>query len=367
MINSKLFRNFDVVLFILALALAAYGLVVIYSATHVMDLADPYYYVKRQAVWLGGGVAGVFAITVIDYMNFSAWARYIYAASLALLAGVLVMGQGADVRRWISLGFADIQPSEYAKLALIIVLARVLAEREDRLGISFWSMAPTLIYTALPMGLVFLQPDLGTAMVFIAILFGLVYTSGVNRRYILGIIAAGAAAFPFLWSRLAEYQQMRLMSFLNPDLDPLGSGYQLMQSMIAIGSGWIWGKGLFDGTQVKLQYLPEQHTDFIFSVLGEELGFVGAIGLLLLFLLLIYRILSVATQAKDTFGALICSGVAVMFTFQVLVNVGMTMGIMPVTGLPLPFISYGGNSLLVNLLAIGLVINVGMRRQKIQF
>ena len=367
MINSKLLKNFDLPLFLLALLLAGYGLVVIYSATHVMDIPDSFFFVRRQAMWMGAGVVGVFLLIAIDYINLSSWARYIYMLSLVLLGAVLVLGQGADVQRWINLGFIDIQPSEYAKLALIIVLARVLSEKESELATNFWSMVPTLIYTALPMGLVFLQPDLGTAMVFVIILLGLLYAAGVNFKYLLGLVAAAIAAFPFFWVRLAEYQQLRLMSFLNPDLDPLGAGYQLMQSMIAIGSGGAWGKGLFDGTQVSLQFLPEQHTDFIFSVLGEELGFAGAIGLLVLFLLMIYRILLIGIHAKDNFGSLICSGVAVMFTFQVLVNVGMTMGIMPVTGLPLPFISYGGNSLLVNFLAVGMVLNVGMRRQKIQF
>jgi len=366
-INTRLLKNFDFLLLFLTLALAVYGLVMIYSATHVMGLADPFFYVKRQAMWLGAGMGGIILVSLIDYQNFSNWARYIYLIGLAMLGAVLILGEGTEVQRWIHLGFIDIQPSEYAKLVLIIILARVLSEREKHLGENFFAFLPTLLFTAVPMILVFMQPDLGTAMVFIVILFGLLYVAGVNWKYIMGIIGVGAAFAPFAWAQLAVYQQMRLLSFLNPELDPMQSGYQLMQSKTAIGSGGVIGKGLFDGTQVSLQYIPEQHTDFIFSVLGEELGIIGSAGLLLLFFLLIYRILWIGTQSKDTFGSLICCGVAIMIAFHVLVNVGMTMGIMPITGLPLPFISYGGNSLLVNFLAVGLVINVGIRRQKIQF
>lgn len=367
MTDRRLLRNFDYLLLLLALALSVFGLVIIFSATRGMDLPDPYFYVKRQAVWLGAGLIGVFLISLVNYVNFAAWARYIYLANLFLLGGVLFFGRGTDVKRWLDLGFVDIQPSEYAKLVLIIILARILAEQEGKLNERFTALIPAFIYTAIPMGLIFLQPDLGTAMVFIIIFFGTIYVAGVNRKYLLIMTGAGLAILPFLWSQLKYYQQLRLMVFLNPEMDPLGAGYQLMQSMIAVGSGGLWGKSLFEGTQVRLNFLPEQHTDFIFSVLGEELGFAGTAGLMLLFVLMIYRILWIGTQSKDLFGSLVCSGVAIMITFQVLVNVGMTIGIMPVTGLPLPFMSYGGNALLVNFLAIGLVINIGMRRQKIQF
>lgn len=370
MINRRLLKNFDFFLLFLIIVLSVYGLVVIFSATRVMDVPDPYYFVKRQAVWLGAGIIGVFLISLVDYVVFHSWARYIYAANLVLLGIVPFIGRGpagTGVKRWIDIGFIDIQPSEYAKIALIIILARLLSDNEGRLGEKFTASVPALIYTAVPMGLIFLQPDLGTAMVFIAILLGVIYVAGIKRKYLLAMVCAGIAVFPLLWSRLQDYQQMRLMVFLNPEMDPLGAGYQLMQSMIAVGSGWIWGKGLFEGTQVRLHFLPEQHTDFIFSVLGEELGFTGAIGLLLLFLMVIYRILWIGTQSKDMFGTLVCCGVAIMLTFQILVNIGMTIGIMPITGLPLPFMSYGGNSLLINFLTVGLVINIGMRRQKIQF
>ncbi len=367
MINRRLLKNFDFFLLFLTLVLSAYGLVIILSATRAMDIPTPYYYVTRQALGLGVGIVGIFLISLFDYSVYASRAMYGYALVVMLLVAVLVAGRGAGVKRWLDIGFTDIQPSEYAKLFLVILLAKVLSDAEKHLNNRFIVIIPSFIYTMIAVGLVFLQPDLGTAMVLIFILMGMLFAAGVNWRYLAVITGAGLAAMPVLWSYLKDYQKMRLMVFLNPEMDSLESGYQLMQSMIAIGSGSVWGKGLFEGSQVRLRFLPEQHTDFIFSVLGEELGFAGAVALLVLYLILVYRIIWISTQAKDTFGTLVCCGVAIMIVFQILVNIGMTIGIMPVTGLPLPFMSYGGNSLLVNCLAIGLLINVGMRRQKILF
>lgn len=370
MIDRRLIKNFDFTLLLLLLALCGIGMVILYSATHSMDeLADPMQMVKRQALFVGVGLAALLIICLIDYINFSYWMRYLYVINLVLLVLVLVLGREAKGSiRWISIGgFFDLQPSEIAKLILIIVLAKLLADREGRFD-SFSDLLPALLATAVPMGLIFLQPDLGTSLVLIAVLMGMLYVAGARSRHLLALVAAGVAAFPLLWFKILEdYQKMRLMVFINPDMDPTHFGWQLLQSMIGIGSGGPFGKGLLESSQVRLEFLPEPHTDFIFSVLGEETGFAGCAILLLLFFMLIYRILWIGTHSKDQFGALLCCGVASMFTFQVLVNVGMTIGIMPVTGLPLPFISYGNNALLVNLCAAGLVLNVGMRRHKIQF
>ncbi len=219
-----------------------------------------------------------------------------------------------------------------------------------------------------PTALVLTEPDLGGAMVFLSIFAGMVFAAGISYRLILWGIAAGIAAIPPAWMfLLEEHQKTRLLVFLNPGIDPLGGGYHVIQSMIAVGSGRLLGKGLYQGTQNKLDFLPAQHTDFIFSVLGEELGFVGAVVLIFFLFLMLYRILDAARQAKDRFGYLVVIGVLSMFTFQIFENIGMTIGIMPITGLTLPFVSYGGSSLLANMLAIGLVINVGMRRQRINF
>jgi rod shape determining protein RodA len=369
MLDRRLIKNFDFYLLLLVLTLCVVGTVTLYSATHIMEeLADPLYYVRRQLLVTCCGLVAMLIVCFIDYINFQNWSRYLYLGSIALLALVLVMGSvRKGSMRVIPIGFFDLQPSEIAKFVLIVMLAKLLADREGHFH-SLQDLVPSLLATALPMGLILLQPDLGTALVFLAILAGMFYVAGVKKREMLILAATVLVAAPLAWFFvLHDYQKMRLMVFLNPGMDPTGTGLQLLQSMIGIGSGGLFGKGLFESTQARLRFLPEHHTDFIFSVFGEEMGFIGAVALLLLFFLLIYRILWIATHAKDQFGALICVGVAVMFTFQILVNIGMTISVMPVTGIPLPFISYGNNAMIVNLLSIGLVLNVGMRRHKIQF
>lgn len=370
MIDRRLIRNFDFPLFLTLLALCGVGMVTLYSATHGLpEYGDPYCFVKKQALFLGIGLGLLFLVCLIDYINFYNWAHYLYAFNLLLLLAVLFLGKAAEkggAMRWIPLGAFDLQPSEIAKVVLIITLARLLADREEKMKAP-GDLFPMLIHTAVPMVLIFLQPDLGTALVFITLLLGLLYVAGARANHIAFLALGGAAISPVLWQFLQPYQKMRLLVFINPNMDPTNYGYQLLQSMIAIGSGGLLGKGFMGSTQVRLQFLPVHYTDFIFSVFGEEFGFAGAVLLLFLFFFLIYRIILIATQAKDRFGMLLCSGVAVILSFQVLVNIGMTISIMPVTGLPLPFMSYGNNALLVNLMAVGLVLNVGMRRHKIQF
>ena len=367
MFDKRLLKNFDYPTLILALLICALGIAVVGSATRTLPLEDSLYYMRRQIIWVGLGVAGILVIISINYDNFLRWSWYLYVLNIMLLVSVLVMGREAGgASRWLALGFFDLQPSEIAKMIIIIALARLLAERSDRLD-NIFDLAPVFFYLAVPMALIIAQPDLGTSLVFVFIFLGMFYVAGVPYKIIVGLVLAGLALLPVAYSRLLDYQRMRLIAFLNHDIDPLGYGYQLAQSIIAIGSGGITGKGLFQGTQARLQFIPEQHTDFIFSVLGEELGFAGGSFLILLYALLIYRILKIGSLSKDNFGALICVGVAAMLFFQVLVNIGMAISVMPVTGLPLPFMSYGGNSMMVNLLCIGLVLNVGMRRHKIQF
>ena len=367
MFDRRLLKNFDYQLLLIMLGLCLYGLLVISSATQGLNIDDPSAYVSRQSIWMAMGLGSLFLVISIDYINYYRWAWYLYITNLVFLFLVLFIGrEGGGAYRWIDLGVFDFQPSELAKLIIIITLARVLVDQQDQLK-NFVGLLPLLAHVFAPMVLIFLQPDLGTGLVLIIIFFGLLYLGGVPAKYLFLMGGSGLAVFPLLWSQLLPYQKMRLIVFTNPEIDPLGYGYQLMQSMIAIGSGGIKGKGLFEGTQARLQFLPEQHTDFIFSVLGEELGLLGGFILLTFYFLLIYRILKVGAFSKDTFGALLCTGVATMITFQVLVNVGMSLGIMPVTGLPLPFMSYGGNAMLLNMMSIGVVLNVGMRRHKIQF
>jgi rod shape determining protein RodA len=369
MINRRLIRNFDFYLLLAVIVLCAIGTLTLYSATRGMEgLPDPFYFVKRQLLFMGVGTALMLLVCFIDYVNFSNWTGYLYAVNLLLLILVLVVGEvEKGAMRRIQIGFFDLQPSEIAKVIIIITLARLLADKEGKLPY-FQDLLPALAATALPMALIFLQPDLGTSLVFLTVLLGMLYVGGAQGRHLALLIGSGLAAAPLFWFYLLKpYQKSRLLVFINPELDPTVQGWQLLQSMIGIGSGGPFGKGIFNSTQVRLGFLPDHYTDMIFSVFGEEMGYIGAVALLLLYFFLIYRILRIGTQAKDQFGALLCCGVAVMFFFQVLVNIGMTISIMPVTGIPLPFMSYGNNALLVNLTSIGLVLNVAMRRHKIQF
>jgi rod shape determining protein RodA len=367
--DRRLFRNFDYLMLLTVFTIMLISLVVISSTTRFNLSGDPLYYVKKQALWFTLSLVILFIVTTIDYTQFYRISPFIYGANIALLVAVMFIGkEGGGAQRWIDLGFFNLQPAEFAKLIIIITLARHLAGREGNFE-SALSIIPAFLHVAIPMGLIFLQPDLGTSIVFIAILFGMLFMAGAKFRHLFTYAVLGlATALPLLWYNLKPYQRLRLTVFMNPETDPLGAGYQILQSMIAVGSGGVWGKGLFaQGTQNYLEFLLEQHTDFIFSALAEEAGFVGAIVLILLFTLLIFRILKVAATAKDTYGMLICIGVAAMLTFQVLINIGMTIGMMPVTGLPLPFVSYGGSSLLMNMIAIGLVLGIGMRRHKLMF
>lgn len=293
-----------------------------------------------------------------------------------MLASVLVLGQEAmGAQRWIQLGPFSFQPSEFAKIMLIVTFAGYLSSREGKLY-RFRDLLPCFCYVGVPMLLVLVQPDLGTSLVFIAIMFGMLYAAGARPALLAGIMGSGIAVvvgsvwahLKFgTWIPLHDYQLNRLTIFLDPWKDFQGAGYHMIQSQIAIGSSGLTGKGLLRGSQSIGQFLPIPESDFIFSVLSEQFGFLGAVFLLSLYFVLLYRVLKVSGDARDTFGMLLVVGVASMFGFHILVNVGMTMGIMPVTGLPLPLFSYGGSNMIVNLLALGLVLNVCMRREKILF
>lgn len=368
MFDRRLWRNFDFLLLLIVCAIMLVGLVVISSATMENLSGDPFYFAKRQAVWAVLGLAALLLVTGIDYAQIHRLAPHFYALNMVLLLAVLLFGREAGgARRWLDLRFFDFQPAEFAKIILIISLASLLAAREGSFD-SFFSSLPALLYVMAPTALILLQPDLDTSLVLIVTAFGMLFMAGVKPRHLHIYLLLGAVgSVLFYFYGLRDYQRMRLTVFLSPEKYPLGAGYQLTQSLIAVGSGGLSGKGLFEGTQSRLAFLPAQHTDFIFSVLAEDTGFIGAAALLLLYFLLILRILRTAAVAGDSFGALVCTGVAVMFMFQILVNIGMATGMMPVAGLTLPFMSYGGSSLLANLLAVGLVQNIGMRRQRLMF
>lgn len=363
MFDKRLLRNLDYVIIAVVVILTTISFFVIASASP----ENPFYFVKRQAVWVVVGLV-LFALTLsIDYHDLANYTKYLYYINLALLMAVFVFGREAKgAQRWLRLGPWKIQPSELAKLIIIITLADLLSKRASSMR-SIRDLIPVFVHVGLPMMLILKQPDLGTSLVFIGLLLGMLFVAGIKWQYLAGLCGLGGAAAPVLFYLLEDYQRKRILAVFNPYVDPTNSGYHVIQSMIAVGSGRTWGKGWFAGTQNRLGFLPEQHTDFIFSVIGEELGFVRAAGILLLYFILIYRGIRIAMKARDDFGSLIATGVVIMFTFHILVNVGMTMGIMPVTGIPLPFMSYGGSSYLTNMMALGLLLNVNMRRQKILF
>jgi rod shape determining protein RodA len=366
--DRRLWRSFDYLLLLTVLAIVGISLLVIGSAT-MNGLSGDNYYVKRQAMMFVVGFILMLIIISTDYTQFYRLSPYLYGINLVLLLVVIYLGRDAGgAQRWIDLRFFNLQPSELAKLIIIISLARHLAGREGNFE-HMTSIIPAFIHVAVPMGLIFLQPDLGTALVFFAILFGMLFMAGAKFRHLAAYAVGGAAVgIPLLWKVLKDYQKMRLIVFMNPEMDPINDGFQLIQSMIAVGSGGLRGKGLFaQGTQNSLRFLPESHTDLVFTVLAEQAGFIGAMILILLYVFMIFRILRIGANAKDTFGMLICIGVASMLLFHVLVNIGMTVGMMPVTGLPLPLMSYGGSSMMMNMMAIGLVLSIGMRRNRLMF
>ncbi len=365
-------RGLDWILLGATVTLVVYGILMLYSATHAdTNVSSSLYYVRSQAFGVLIGLVLMVVFSVIDYQWFAPRQIYVYGFMLLLLVVTLVVGSGGETvgaNRWIQLPFFRLQTSELAKFLLIISLGAVLAEGVQ-LRHRFRFVILCVLYVLVPVALVYLQPDLGTALVFFAILTVMLVVWGIRLPH-LGALAGAALAAGVLVLRvlpslgvnvLHDYQLLRLTLFLNPESDPLGLGYQLTQSKIAVGSGMFAGKGFLEGSQTHLNFLPAHHTDFIFAVIGEELGFMGAILLLGLFAVVIWRAFRIARQSRHMYGSLIAAGVAGVLVFQVFVNVGMTIGIMPVTGIPLPFVSFGSSSLVVFLMAIGLLQSVHVR------
>jgi rod shape determining protein RodA len=359
-------RRLPLGLFAAGLALCALGWLMVYSATGqtVVKGSDAW----RQAFYIVVGMGLMVGLSLLDYRWLRKVAVPIYLINLAMLMAVALPGIGHSAKgaqRWISLGpMGTFQPSELAKLLLIITLCCWLARRAE---ITHGQVSDplTLIVSLLHVGILFvlimLQPDLGTAMVLVAVMTVLLFVIGMSPIYLAGMLTAGLA---LVTVALKGYQRDRLLIYLYPEADPLGMGYSLIQSKTAIGSGGLWGKGLFAGNMTQHGFVPEHMTDFIFAVVGEELGLLGAVGLILLYALLLWLILRIAVKASDRFGMLLCTGVLAMIGFHVFVNIGMTIGLMPVTGVPLPFISYGGSAILTNLMALGLVGSVYLHQRE---
>ncbi len=352
------------VLLISTLMLIGYGLVMIYSVT-AEDRAqsgDPWLFVARGAVFAAIGITLMLAVALVDYDWLGTLAPLFYVVTLVLLVVVLVAGESVlGGQRWLNFGGQKLQASEFAKVFMIIVLARWFADRQDRIG-SPLTIAGALLLLGAPALLVYRQPDLGTSLVFISIFFGMAFIAGARPWQLTGIIAFGAASLPLVWSVLKDYQRARLVAFLDPYADPQGSGWNIIQSLIAVGSGQLVGKGLTAGTQSPLGYLPIAESDFVFSGLAEDLGFLGAIVLFALYLVFLLAALRIAYRARDPFGTLIGAGLVAMIGFQIMVNVGMTISLMPVTGIPLPFISHGGSSLIAICFGLGVLQSIALRR-----
>jgi rod shape determining protein RodA len=351
-----------------SVTLALMGLLMIYSATRVgleRNNLPASFSMERQMIFVAAGLILVGALSFVDYREFRHLAHIVYGGMVLLLAAVFLFPAVKGAQRWYDLGFFQLQPSEFSKTACLITLAAVLARPAARLE---WTrILQALMIMVIPAALIFLQPDLGTMLIFAFLLVVLLFGAGISARQALVVsgvgLALGLAIFQF--GLLKAYQLDRIRVLIDPTLDPTGIGWNLRQSILAVGSGQLTGKGLFQGQQTNFQYVPEQGTDFIFTAVGEQLGFVGGILVIAAFLVLVWRLLVIAGAARDRFGALLAMGIASIFAFHVLVNIGMTIGIMPVTGLPLPFLSAGGSSFLNFSILIGIANSIWLRRSPV--
>jgi rod shape determining protein RodA len=369
--EASLLRRLDWMLLAAVGGIVVYGLWAIDGITRYDVAGDPDYYVKRQAAYALIGVAALVGAVLIDPQVYRRHRRIVFGVLLVMLAAVPIVGtEIRETRRWIALGSFQFQPSEFGKLLVILFLAAFLAERGKRVAEGRTVLAATGL-ALIPLMLVFLQPDVGTAVVYAAALLATLFVAGTRWVHLSVLLGAAAlAALVILWAApaagvevLEDYQRDRLTGFVNPSENPQGSTYNIMQSTTAVGAGGLEGRGVSGATQTNLNYLPEHHTDFVFASLAEQRGFFGASLLLLLYLFLIWRSLKVITYANDAFAATVAGGIAFILLVQIFINVGMTIGMAPITGIPLPFVSSGGSSMVVNLAAIGVLQAISVRRR----
>lgn len=365
-LKRKSFKRFDFTLFITVLLLCIYGIVMIRSATLSLDTNR---HVKVQAISTILGFAAVIFLVLLDYQFIGNFYIPIYIISVLLLLAVIFFGTGADKwgsDSWLSIGGFTFQPAEIAKVGIIIFLAKYIDKNKNEINQPI-VLLKTLALAGIPILLIAKQPDFGTAVVFVFFVVVMLFAAGIDWRYIGYAFLVGIISLPILWFSLKPFQRNRIFSFLDPEADIAGTGYQAMQSKIAIGSGKIFGRGLFQGVQTQFNYIPEKQTDFIFAVVGEELGLIGGLALILLYFIMLARLIKIARNSKDTFGSLMVVGFAAMFLIHIWENIGMTIGLMPITGIPLPFMSYGGTFQLVNLICIGIALSVGIHKEGLNF
>lgn len=364
-IDRRLFKNFDWITLALTAFLSFAGIITIYSATRSPVTGEmPSFYIK-QIYWLAFSIICLIAIVGFDYSWIGRFSCIFYVIGLALLLLVIMIGRtGMGAQRWLNLGIFSFQPSELFKLFYVIAISRYLSGIQGRLGPGAVFMS--FLVTLIPLLMIIIQPDLGTAVIVLSIFVSLIAAKGLHRKITVFLALLVLISIPFLgnilWEGMKDYQKSRVVAFLEPDSDPSGTGYHVAQSKIAIGSGKIFGKGYLRGTQGPFRFLPEKHTDFVFAAFSEEWGFAGSVFVLFVYLAFVLRGLDTARKAKDDFGRFLAMGISFMFTLYFFVNIGMTTGIMPVVGIPLPFMSYGGSALFANFIAAGMLINIRTRR-----
>ena len=364
MFDRKLVGQFDWLLLMLVVCISLIGFVSIYSAS--VNYAEVFPYYLKQPIWFALGLVVLFLIILFDYRLFCGFSFLFYLILIALLVAVLwygTGGPGSRVNRWIAIGPLFLQPSEFAKFALVLYLANYFNDSRRINNLRLVDIVWPLCVTLIPFVLILNQPDLGTASVLLIAAISIIFLVGLRMKAILITGIGSLVSLPIIWFFiLKSYQRDRILAMIDPESDPLGKGYQIIQSKIAIGSGKLWGKGFLEGTQAKLNFLPARHTDFIFSIFTEEWGFVGGITLIGLYVLLIARCLYYVGKTKDRSGTVLVVGVTSIFAAHIIINVGMVLGLFPIVGMPLPFMSYGGSAMISNMVGVGLILNVGMRR-----
>ncbi len=358
------FKRIDMSLCMVILALNVIGLINLFSATHGFHITDTTNLFWTQLLWLAVGWSIFFGLTFFDYKIFDRWAYLFYGINVAALVGVELFGKvSLGAKRWLDLGFFRYQPSETMKLALVVVLARILSRRESSTPLGFLDLLFPGLIIGIPFVLTVIQPDLGTATLMAATAVTMIFFFRVRASILITALVIGLIAAPLVWNfGLKDYQKNRVLTFLSPGRDPRGTGYNSIQSKIAVGSGKFFGKGFRKGTQSQLEFLPERHTDFIFSVLSEEHGFVGSVTTLGLFALLYAMAIKIGSQARDRFGAFLVVGCLGYLFWHVLINMGMVIGLFPIVGAPLPLLSYGGSSMMSTMACLGLLSSVAYRR-----
>lgn len=364
MLDRRLIQHFDWVLLFLIAVIGAISVLNLYSATYAIRTASGSQIFMKQAYWFLMGFAVLLMMTFFDYHFLERLIYPVYVLCLSLLGLVLVVGKVySGSQRWLSLGGLSFQPSELMKFVMVIALAKYFSRHEEEKQVyGLRELWRPFVLIVLPTILIIKQPDLGTGLIVFIVSFSMILFARIRWKSLMILTAVFFLAVPFMWSTLKEYQQKRILTFIEPGLDPLGAGYHINQSKIAIGSGLFWGKGYLKGTQTRLHFLPEQHTDFAFSVLAEEWGFIGSLLVLLLYLFLVLWGINIANNSRDKFGTLIALGIVAIIFWHMVINVSMTSGLLPVVGIPLILLSYGGTSIMTTMAGLGLLMNISMRR-----